>query len=77
MEFTSNSLIFYFSNSESKSIMKLQEQLSKLYIDLESIEADKAPSRAAKILSGLGFSPEDQQRPTKYCLIYKQKQIHF
>lgn len=51
--------------AETKSIMKLQDELSKLYIELEAIESDKAPSRAAKILCGLGFSPEDQAKPTK------------
>jgi ATP-binding cassette subfamily F protein 3 len=29
------------------------------------MEADKAPSRAAKILSGLGFEPSHHTRATK------------
>lgn len=58
-------LTLKINTAESKSIMKLQDELSKVYIDLEAIESDKAPSRAAKILSGLGFTPFDQRRPTK------------
>ena len=44
---------------------KLNEELTKVYADLELIEADKAESRAAKILSGLGFSPADQKKKTR------------
>ena len=36
-----------------------------VYAELEAIEADKAASRAAVILSGLGFTPEMQARATK------------
>jgi ATP-binding cassette subfamily F protein 3 len=43
----------------------LNQELSLVYADLEAIEADKAPSRAAKILCGLGFSPSDQHKKTK------------
>jgi ATP-binding cassette subfamily F protein 3 len=39
--------------------------MEKVYAELELIEADKAESRAAKILSGLGFSPSDQRKATK------------
>lgn len=53
------------NNGDGKDIMKLQEQLSQVYADLESIDSDKAPSRAAKILCGLGFSPDDQKKKTK------------
>lgn len=45
--------------------MNISKELSQIYIELESIEADKALSRAAKILRGLGFSPDDQKKPTK------------
>ncbi len=39
--------------------------LNEIYAELEAIEAEKAPARAAAILSGLGFSPEAQERATK------------
>ena len=57
--------IMNFFIRDGKDIMKLQEQLSQVYADLESIDSDKAPSRAAKILCGLGFSPDDQKKKTK------------
>ncbi|XP_053625958.1 ATP-binding cassette sub-family F member 3 [Plodia interpunctella] len=43
----------------------LSAELSEVYAQLENIEADKAPARASIILSGLGFTPEMQTRPTK------------
>jgi len=39
--------------------------LTEVYEQLEAIEADKAPAKAAAILYGLGFSSEGQKRPTK------------
>ncbi len=53
------------SISEHKNDSKLSQELSQVYVELEAIEADKAISRAAKILRGLGFSPEDQKKRTK------------
>lgn len=50
---------------ENKNNPNLSAELQKVYIELEAIEADKAVSRAAKILSGLGFSSSDQRRATK------------
>ncbi|KAK3860899.1 hypothetical protein Pcinc_033079 [Petrolisthes cinctipes] len=43
----------------------LVEQLSNVYSELQAIEADKAPAKASVILSGLGFDPEMQRRPTR------------
>lgn len=43
----------------------IETQLSDIYEKLQEIESDKAEARAATILSGLGFSPESQQLPTK------------
>jgi len=40
-------------------------RLNAVYIELETIEAAKAPARAAVILDGLGFTPEMQGRATK------------
>jgi ATP-binding cassette, subfamily F, member 3 len=39
------------------------ERLGEIYGRLIEIDADRAPSRAAEILSGLGFSTEDLTRP--------------
>ena len=39
------------------------ERLGDIYARLIEIDADRAPSRAAEILSGLGFSNEDLSRP--------------
>jgi ATP-binding cassette subfamily F protein 3 len=39
------------------------EHLGEIYARLIEIDADRAPSRAAEILSGLGFSQEDLTRP--------------
>ncbi len=39
------------------------EQLGEIYQRLIEIDADSAPARAAEILSGLGFSTEDLERP--------------
>lgn len=43
---------------------ELEASLSEIVIKLTEIEADKAESRAASILFGLGFSKEAQQQPT-------------
>jgi ATP-binding cassette subfamily F protein 3 len=39
------------------------EELAEIYQQLNTIEADRAPSRAAEILGGLGFSNADLERP--------------
>ncbi|KAK8434096.1 P-loop containing nucleoside triphosphate hydrolase protein [Phyllosticta citricarpa] len=39
--------------------------LSDIHVKLSEMESDKAESRAASILAGLGFSPERQQYATK------------
>nr|MDQ2859375.1 ATP-binding cassette domain-containing protein [Pseudomonadota bacterium] len=39
------------------------EHLGEIYAGLNAIDADRAPSRAAEILSGLGFSIADLERP--------------
>ena len=39
------------------------ERMGDIYARLNEIEADRAPSRAAEILSGLGFSTADLERP--------------
>lgn len=56
----------------SKDAIRLDEEreglditLSDIYSKLSEMESDKAESRAASILAGLGFSQERQQYPTK------------
>jgi ATP-binding cassette subfamily F protein 3 len=39
------------------------EELAEIYHRLNAIDADRAPARAAEILSGLGFSNSDLDRP--------------
>jgi len=39
------------------------EQLAEIYQHLNAIDADRAPARAAEILSGLGFANDDLDRP--------------
>ena len=39
------------------------EELAEIYERLNAIDADQAPARAAEILSGLGFSNSDLDRP--------------
>src|ERR1700761_5739292 len=39
------------------------EELAEIYEELNAIDADQAPARAAEILSGLGFSDADLERP--------------
>jgi len=43
----------------------LTTRLNNVYKELEAIDADKAPARAAMILNGLGYATSDQQRPTR------------
>ncbi|XP_030751245.1 ATP-binding cassette sub-family F member 3 [Sitophilus oryzae] len=43
----------------------LNTQLSEVYVQLQNIEADKAPAKASIILNGLGFTPQMQQNATK------------
>jgi len=40
-------------------------ELSEVYAQLSAIDADKAPALAGIILAGLGFSSEDQNKPTR------------
>ncbi|RCN29310.1 ABC transporter, ATP-binding protein [Ancylostoma caninum] len=44
---------------------KWSDELSKLYIEMENLQLDKAPARAASILYGLGFTPDEQKKPTR------------
>ncbi|CAH1772874.1 unnamed protein product [Owenia fusiformis] len=52
-------------SKRARSDSKLSGRLAEIYQEMEDIEADKAPGRAAVILIGLGFSDQDQQRTTK------------
>ncbi|KAL3079520.1 hypothetical protein niasHT_015978 [Heterodera trifolii] len=40
-------------------------RLDALYTEQQSLQLDKAPARAATILFGLGFKPDEQRKPTR------------
>jgi len=42
-----------------------QEALADIYTRLEELDPNTAPTRAGKILAGLGFTPQMQETPTK------------
>ncbi|CAI2349546.1 unnamed protein product [Caenorhabditis sp. 36 PRJEB53466] len=44
---------------------KWNDELSKVYTEMEALQLDKAPARASSLLYGLGFTPDEQKRPTK------------
>ncbi|XP_074654025.1 ATP-binding cassette sub-family F member 3-like [Tubulanus polymorphus] len=52
-------------NEENRSNSKLSSRLAEIYHELEAMEADKAPAKAAVILSGLSFTPDMQKQCTK------------
>lgn len=65
-EFQINSQLKELEESEDDEHKnKLSTELKDIWAKLEYMDAEKAPSRAASILSGLGFSTEDQKSPTK------------
>jgi ATP-binding cassette, subfamily F, member 3 len=45
----------------------LDQKLGEIQAKLAEMESDKAESRAASILAGLGFSPERQQYASGSC----------
>uniref|UniRef100_A0AC35U1R8 ABC transporter domain-containing protein n=1 Tax=Rhabditophanes sp. KR3021 TaxID=114890 RepID=A0AC35U1R8_9BILA len=51
-------------NVTEEDKVKLSERLNYVYSELEQIGSDQAPKEAASILFGLGFTPEEQLRPT-------------
>ncbi len=51
--------------SDSQQLQDIQSESKKIYAKLQEIESDKAESKAAAILNGLGFSPQQQQAATK------------
>ncbi len=56
----------YFSNASSTAQDTfISRRLTAIYAELETIEADKAESKAAVILNGLGFTPQMQLMATK------------
>ena len=68
-----NTIVVFSPNSKTATTpggdTNVSSELSEIYHRLESIEADKAPARAAVILAGLGFSPDMQKQHTKYVVI--------
>uniref|UniRef100_A0A0L8FJP2 ABC transporter domain-containing protein n=1 Tax=Octopus bimaculoides TaxID=37653 RepID=A0A0L8FJP2_OCTBM len=51
--------------SRNDSTDVLSARLSEIYHQLEAIDADKAPAKAAVILAGLGFTPKMQAMHTR------------
>ena len=45
---------------------QFSDRLNEIYEELEAIGADKAEPKARRILNGLGFTREMQERPTKH-----------
>lgn len=57
--------ILHKLESKTDDESKLSSRLKQIYQKLEEIESDTAETRASTILSGLGFSQEEQKLPTK------------
>ena len=53
------------SSSPSKTDANISSRLSDIYHQLEAMEADKAPAKAAVILAGLGFTSKMQSQTTR------------
>lgn len=53
------------SSSPSKTDANISTRLSEIYQQLEAMEADKAPAKAAVILAGLGFTSKMQSQTTR------------
>lgn len=51
--------------ADGVSNLAINDELAKIYAELQNIEADKAVAKASIILRGLGFTAEMQKRPTK------------
>jgi len=58
-------LVKAVESSNEKESESANKRLKEVYAELEAIGADKAESRARRILSGLGFTTEMQARPCK------------
>jgi len=58
-------LVKAVESSNDKESESANKRLKEVYAELEAIGADKAESRARRILSGLGFTVEMQARPCK------------
>lgn len=58
-------LLTAIESKDEKISEAANKKLKEVYSELEAIGADKAESRARRILSGLGFTTEMQSRPTK------------
>jgi ATP-binding cassette subfamily F protein 3 len=55
------------TTDEQKS--ELSAKLDKIYAEQQNLQLDKAPARAATILYGLGFKPDEQRKPTKFDIL--------
>lgn len=59
---------FYSRSPCDEDKEKYSAELGKIYAEMEEAEVDRAPARAASILFGLGFTPEEQKQPTRHLL---------
>ncbi|KAI6242204.1 ATP-binding cassette sub-family F member 3 [Aphelenchoides fujianensis] len=50
-------------SDEQKSAVSAR--ITEVYAEMEVLQVDKAPARAATILFGLGFKPDEQRKPTR------------
>ena len=57
--------LLVFSNPIYSFILQVTERLNQVYEELRAIGADAAEPKARRILAGLGFTAEMQNRPTK------------
>jgi len=58
-------LLKAIESKDEKISEDANKRLKDVYAEMEAIGADKAESKARRILSGLGFTTEMQSRPTK------------
>lgn len=58
-------MVSCFRSTSDEDKEKYSAELGKIYTEMEEAQMDKAPARAASILFGLGFTPEEQKQPTK------------
>ncbi len=43
----------------------MNDELTRVYGEIQAMQLDKGPALAAVILFGLGFNSEQQKRPTR------------
>ena len=56
---------FFSPDTPDDQRTALSARLDAVYAEQQNLQLDKAPARAATILFGLGFKPDEQRKPTK------------